>query len=74
MAPKVGSKKPNAFGLLDMHGSVAELTVNQYTEDGYEGFDQGKAPECDRRGGLARDVVPNRCPRRQLGDGCGTAS
>ena len=42
MAPKVGSKKPNAYGLLDMHGSVAELTVNQYTEDGYEGFDQGK--------------------------------
>jgi formylglycine-generating enzyme len=33
--PIVGSKKPNAFGLHDMHGSVAEWTVNQYTEDGY---------------------------------------
>lgn len=33
--PMVGTKKPNAFGLHDMHGSVAEWTVNQYTEDGY---------------------------------------
>lgn len=33
--PIVGTKKPNAFGLHDMHGSVAEWTVNQYTQDGY---------------------------------------
>ncbi len=25
-----------------MHGSVAELTVNEYSEDGYAGFDNGK--------------------------------
>lgn len=41
-APKVGTKKPNDFGLFDMHGSVAELTVNQYTEDGYAQFDKGE--------------------------------
>ena len=35
---KVGEKKPNAFGLHDMHGNAAELTVNQYSEDGYAAF------------------------------------
>lgn len=41
-APPVGTKKPNAFGLHDMHGSVAELTVNSYTEDGYKQFNTGE--------------------------------
>ena len=32
----VGQLKANAFGLHDMHGNVGELTVNLFTEDGYQ--------------------------------------
>lgn len=40
----VGTKKPNAFGLHDMLGSVAEWTVNQYDEEGYQVFAKQKQP------------------------------
>jgi formylglycine-generating enzyme len=32
---KVAEKKPNAYGLFDMHGNVMEWTINGYTDDGY---------------------------------------
>lgn len=34
----VGEKKPNKFGLYDMHGNVAELVLDELLEDGYARF------------------------------------
>lgn len=39
---KIMQKKPNAFGLYDMHGNVAEWTCDQFVKGAYEKYAEGE--------------------------------
>lgn len=79
----VGLKKPNAFGLHDMHGNVMEWVVDEYTEDGFAALADKTQPlslpdsiqwptNVDRRGlrgGSWQDFAEDcRCSKR-MGSG-----
>ena len=75
---KVGTKKPNAWGLYDMLGNVAEWTLDQYNEDYFEKLKDGakdpfteptsRYPKTLKGGGYATEAGMMRCAGRFKSD------
>lgn len=79
---KVGQKKPNPWGLYDMHGNVAEWVIDAYSEDHYATLKEKKLSSWDkviawpkklyprvvRGGGWDSDAVDLRSARRFVSD------
>jgi sulfatase modifying factor 1 len=78
----VGEKKPNSWGLYDMHGNVGEWVIDEYTKDGYERL-KGKGvvpwrdtiawpkklfPRIVKGGGFEDDAAGCRCAARRKSD------
>jgi formylglycine-generating enzyme required for sulfatase activity len=73
---KVGLKKPNPFGLYDMHGNAAEWVLDQHTPEGYPGnggttvkdplnVPQTLYPRVVRGGGWNQEAVSLRSASRE---------
>jgi formylglycine-generating enzyme required for sulfatase activity len=78
----VGQKKPNPWGLFDMHGNVGEWVIDEYTKDGYErlkgkgtvgwqdavGWPKKLYPRVVRGGGFEDDAGGCRSAARRKSD------
>jgi formylglycine-generating enzyme required for sulfatase activity len=73
---KVGEKEPNALGLYDMHGNVAEWTTDQYIQDYFSKLEDGVAenpvflpdelyPRSLRGGSWQDEAADLRCAARR---------
>ncbi|HEY3742691.1 MAG TPA: SUMF1/EgtB/PvdO family nonheme iron enzyme [Bryobacteraceae bacterium] len=71
---KVGTKKPNPWGLYDMSGNVMEWTLDQYLPQAYlhppKDWERSKDayPHSVRGGGWADDAAKLRCGARNASD------
>ena len=72
----VGKKKPNPWGLYDMHGNVMEWTLDQYDAKGYAGLGSDNPwnlatqpyPHAARGGSWMDSPVVARCAARVASD------
>jgi formylglycine-generating enzyme required for sulfatase activity len=76
---KVGQKLPNAWGLYDMMGNVAEWTLDHYEANRMEkladnaenpmvAFNKAKYPKALRGGGFTDEAIQLRCANRFQSD------
>ena len=75
---KTGQKKPNAWGLYDILGNVAEWTLDQYDENYFKNITDGSAdpllpptsryPKTVKGGGFTDKAAALRCASRSKSD------